>query len=58
MCVMSTPKVRTPAVQRLAAPTSEAARTEGDLERTLRRQRAGVAADVLTSPLGVVGSAG
>ncbi|WP_157971224.1 hypothetical protein [Pseudogemmobacter bohemicus] len=57
MC-LSTPKISTPAVQRMAAPTSDIARREGELERTLRRQRAGVAADVLTSPLGVVGGAG
>lgn len=51
------PKMETPAVQRLAAPTSDAARREGELERTLRRQRAGVAADILTTPLGLVGGA-
>lgn len=55
MCMV--PKVQTPAVQRLAAPTSDAARREGELERMLRRNRAGVAADVLTTPLGLVGGA-
>lgn len=49
------PKMKTPAVQRLAAPSSDAARREGELERSLRRARSGVGLDILTSPLGLVG---
>ena len=49
------PKVKTPSVQRLAAPSSDAAMREGELERSLRRNRAGVALDVLTQPLGLPG---
>ncbi|MES2667919.1 MAG: hypothetical protein V4712_17680 [Pseudomonadota bacterium] len=54
---MCAPKIRTPAVQRFAAPTSDAAQREGEFERLLRRQRSGVAQDILTSPLGLPGSA-
>jgi hypothetical protein len=49
------PKVRTPAVRRLAAPSSDAAVREGEFERALRRNRSGIAADILTSPLGLPG---
>lgn len=52
------PKVQTPAVRRLAAPTSDAAMREGEFERTLRRSRSGIAADILTSPLGLPGNGG
>lgn len=55
MCSM--PKVQTPTVQRLAAPTSDSARREGELERMLRRNRSGVASDILTTPLGLPGVA-
>lgn len=55
MCGM--PKVKTPTVQRLAAPSSDAARREGELERSLRRSRSGVGLDMLTTPLGLVGGA-
>ncbi|GAB1361813.1 hypothetical protein MASR1M32_10490 [Rhodobacter sp.] len=49
MCIApKAPKI--PAVQRLAAPTSDAAQREGELERQLRRSRSGVAADILTAP--------
>jgi hypothetical protein len=48
--------MQTPAVQRLAAPTSDAVRREGEFERLLRRSRAGAAADILTTPLGLTGS--
>lgn len=51
------PKTEVPAVQRLAAPSSDAAMRESELERSLRRSRAGVGLDVLTSPLGLVGGA-
>ena len=49
------PDIQQPSVTRLAAPTSEAARRESDFERILRRSRAGAAADVLTTPLGLPG---
>ena len=51
MCSM--PKMKTPTVQRIAAPQDDAAQREGELERSLRRRRGGVAADILTSPLGI-----
>lgn len=50
------PKVETPTVQRMAAPTSDAARRESELERALRRNRSGVASDILTTPLGLPGA--
>lgn len=52
------PKVSTPAVRRLAAPTSDAAVREGEFERALRRNRSGIAADILTAPLGLPGTGG
>jgi hypothetical protein len=55
MCFVKSPKI--PAVQRLASPTSDAAQREGEFERQLRRNRSGVAADILTTPLGLPGSA-
>lgn len=56
MC--GTPKMASPAVQRIAAPQSDAAQREGELERVLRRARSGTAADILTSPLGIISDAG
>lgn len=50
------PKVQTPTVRRLAAPTNDAAVREGEFERSLRRNRAGIAADILTAPLGLPGN--
>ena len=50
-------KFETPAISRIAAPTSDAAMREGETERVLRRHRSGVGADILTSPLGLVGQA-
>lgn len=49
------PKIEQPKIQRIAAPSSDAAQREGDYERVMRRSRNGVAADILTSPLGLVG---
>ncbi|MEO0380616.1 MAG: hypothetical protein AAF252_10120 [Pseudomonadota bacterium] len=43
----------TPTVRRIAAPESDAIQREGEVERTLRRRRSGVAADILTTPLGI-----
>lgn len=54
MC--SAPKIEVPAVQRMASPQSDSIVREGELERVMRRNRSGVAADILTSPLGLVGS--
>lgn len=51
MC--SAPKIQQPTIQRIAAPQDSAAQREGELERALRRRRGGVAADILTSPLGI-----
>lgn len=51
------PKVSTPAIRRLAAPSSDAAVREGEFERALRRNRSGIAADILTAPLGLPGQA-
>lgn len=53
MCNFKKPEI--PAVRRLAAPASDAAQREGDLERALRRSRSGVALDMLTGPLGLPG---
>lgn len=53
MC--AAPKIEIPAVRRMAAPSSDQSMREGELERILRRHRSGVAADVLTTPLGLVG---
>ncbi|WP_226779008.1 hypothetical protein [Oceaniglobus trochenteri] len=55
MC--SAPKIEAPAVQRIGSSASDAAVREGELERRLRRTRSGSAADILTSPLGLVGDA-
>ncbi len=51
MC--GTPKYDTPTVQRMAAPESDAIQREGEVERALRRRRSGVAADILTTPMGI-----
>lgn len=51
------PKMETPTVRRMASPQSNSIVREGELERMLRRSRSGVAADVLTSPLGLPGAA-
>lgn len=50
-----TPKMETPAVRRLASPQSNSVMREGELERLMRRSRTGVAADVLTTPMGLPG---
>lgn len=56
---MCKPKIPPPpAVRRMATPRSDAAMREGEVERLMRRNRGGVAADILTSPLGLVGDAG
>ncbi len=55
MCGM--PKTQTPAVQRMASPQSNSIVREGELERMFRRSRSGVAADILTSPMGLPGVA-
>lgn len=59
MCMMRqppTPKVVIPAVKRMSASPSEAAQRSADFERLLRRSNAPMA-DILTSPLGVLGDA-
>lgn len=57
MCNFAGPKITTPTVHRLAAPTSDAGQRQADFERLLRRSRGGSAADMLTTPLGLVGGA-
>lgn len=57
MCNFSSPKITTPTVRRLSAPTSDAGQRQGEFERLLRRSRGGAMADVLTAPLGLVGEA-
>ncbi|MEL6886892.1 MAG: hypothetical protein AAFP87_20460 [Pseudomonadota bacterium] len=52
MC-FGTPDIQTEPVRRMAAPASDAMQREGEVERSLRRRRSGVAADILTAPLGV-----
>ncbi|MDW3181766.1 hypothetical protein [Roseobacter sp.] len=55
MC--SAPKVDTtpaPTVRRIAAPENDAVQRESELESSIRRRRSGVAADILTTPLGIV----
>jgi hypothetical protein len=55
MCKPKAPKVQksTQTVQRLAAPPDDAVIRESEIERSVRRARSGVAADILTSPLGL-----
>ncbi len=50
MCFFPGPKIPAPAV---AAIDNSQAIAQGDLEARLRRRRAGVAADILTSPVGI-----
>jgi hypothetical protein len=58
MCsIPSQPKVVTPTIRRLAAPSSEAAQRQADFEQLIRRTRSPMA-DVLTTPLGLVGAEG
>lgn len=59
MCVFGgkTPKVQSPAVQRVAAYDNEEASQRGDIEARLRRRRRGAAANVLTSPSGIPATA-
>lgn len=56
MCGFKQPQIVTPTVQRLAAPTSDGAERASDFERLLRRSRSPMA-DILTTPLGLVGDA-
>lgn len=53
MCAVKPQKIEQPAVRRVAAPEDEGIQREAEFERMLRRQRGGVAADILTSPIGV-----
>lgn len=56
MCMMpKMPKMpeASPASRLIAAPTNAAAIREGDAVARLRRARAGAAADILTSPVGI-----
>lgn len=51
MCFM--PKVKTPAATQIAATDNREAVQQADLEASLRRKRAGAAANILTSPTGI-----
>lgn len=51
MCVFNRPKM--PAPPQVAATDNAEALQQADIEARMRRRRAGVAADVLTSPVGV-----
>lgn len=58
MCFMKPPKIDVPDPIRPAIDNTEAQR-QADIEAALRRRRAGAAANVLTSPIGVpAGGAG
>ena len=51
MCMFSTPKI--PAVPKVAAYDNTEAIQQADLEARLRKRRAGAAANVLTSAMGI-----
>lgn len=51
MCMFGKTPSAAPAI--IPAPDNGAARREADIEAALRRRRAGAAADVLTSPVGI-----
>ena len=46
------------APQIIAAPSSESAARQGDLEARMRRARAGAATSILTSPVGIPAKTG
>jgi hypothetical protein len=52
MC-MARPKMPTIAAPLIAAPDNTEAIQQGELEAMLRRRRAGAAANILTSPVGI-----
>lgn len=57
MCFMPKIKTPTPAVQQIAAYDNTEAIKQSDLEASLRRKRAGAAAQILTSPTGIPSTA-
>lgn len=57
MCLFKSPKIATPAAQQIAAYDNGEATKAADLEASLRRRRAGAAAQVLTGPLGIPSTA-
>ena len=50
---MCMPKAKTPGPLQVAAYDNTEAQAQGDMEARLRRKRAGAAADILTSPIGI-----
>jgi hypothetical protein len=52
MCFVKTPTV-TPAATAVASTYNPEAQAAGDLEASLRKMRAGAAANILTSPTGI-----
>lgn len=52
MC-MSAPRIPKPAAAIIPSPNNAEAQRQSDLEAALRRRRAGAAADILTSPVGI-----
>lgn len=52
MC-MSKPSMPKPAAAIIPSTTNQEAQRQADLEAALRRRRAGAAADILTSPVGL-----
>lgn len=53
MCVFRSPKMPTAAPQLIPSTLNAEAQQQADLEAALRRRRAGAAANVLTSPVGI-----
>ena len=51
MCVGRRPTMPAPAL--IAAPDNREAVAQGEMEARLRRMRAGAAANILTSPVGI-----
>ncbi len=58
MCLMKKPAMPKPAAAMLPDPNNAEARRQADLEAALRRRRAGAAADILTSPVGLPSGSG
>lgn len=54
MC-MSTPKIKKPEPQIIAAPQSVDSNRQADIEARFRRARSGALANILTSPTGLAG---
>lgn len=53
MCMMSAKMPDPPRPVPMEVPSSDAARRTGEVEQELRRRRAGVRNDIVTTPLGL-----